>query len=186
MAVAHRTASGADVERVRIVAMRRRHLREVLRIEEEEYVRPWSNALFVSEMAQRSSRSYTVAQVGGSVVGYTGLMLVDDQGHVNTLTVDHAWQRKGIASLLLVDLARTAVRLKVRHLTLEVREHNEPAKALYTKFGFAPIGIRKNYYEETNEDAIVMWARDVDSPEYANRLGRIQARLALSLERGDS
>ena len=104
-------------------------------------------------------------------------MLVEDQGHVNTLTVDSTWHRKGIGSLLLIDLARTAVSLGAHHLTLEVREHNEPAKAMYMQFGFAPIGIRRNYYAETGEDAIVMWAGDADSPAYADRLARIEAKL---------
>ena len=67
-------------------------------------------------------------------------MLVEDQGHVNTLTVDGSWQRKGIATLLLLDLARAALGAGSRHLTLEVREHNDPAKSLYMKFGFAPSG----------------------------------------------
>jgi [ribosomal protein S18]-alanine N-acetyltransferase len=164
---------------VRVVPMRRKHLREVLRIEAQEYVRPWTQTLFISEMAQRTSRRYMVATIHGVVVGYTGLMMVDDQGHVNTLTVDGNFQRKGIATLLLIDLAHAAVQAGAHHLTLEVREHNEPAKALYMRFGFAPIGIRRNYYEETGEDAIVMWARDADSPEYAERLAHIEERLGL-------
>jgi [ribosomal protein S18]-alanine N-acetyltransferase len=162
---------------VKIVPMRRKHLEEVLRIERKEYVQPWSLTLFNSELAQRASRRYTVAVVGGDVVGYCGLMLVEDQGHVNTLTVDGTLQHRGIGTMLLLDLARTAVGTGAKHLTLEVRAHNEPAKALYMKFGFAPIGIRRNYYSETNEDAIVMWANDADSKEYAERLSRIQADL---------
>jgi len=161
-------------EEVRIVPMRRKHLDEVLRIERNEYVQPWTTTLFNSELAQRTSRRYTVAVVAGSVAGYAGLMLVEDQGHVNTLTVDGSLHRRGVGTLLLLDLARTAVEAGARHLTLEVRAHNEPAKALYIKFGFAPIGIRRNYYSETNEDAIVMWARDADSDVYTARLAKIE------------
>lgn len=157
--------------------MQRKHLNEVLRIEQKEYVQPWSTTLFVSELAQRSTRRYTVATAQRSVIGYTGLMLVADEGHVNTLTVDGAWQRRGVATLLLLDLARAAVDAGAKHLTLEVREHNEPAKGLYMRFGFAPVGIRRKYYAETDEDAIVMWARDVDTDEYAERLARIEDRL---------
>ena len=164
---------------VRVVPMRRKHLREVLRIEQSEYVRPWTSTLFTSELAQRTSRRYTVATIGPVLAGYAGLMLVEDQGHVNTLTVDKNWHRRGIGSVLLIDLARAAVGAGARHLTLEVREHNEPAKAMYTKFGFAPIGIRRNYYAETGEDAIVMWAGDADSEAYARRLARIEEKLSL-------
>jgi ribosomal-protein-alanine N-acetyltransferase len=173
-------ASGSTADLVQIIPMRRKHLEEVLRIEQEEYVRPWSATLFNSELAQRTTRSYTVATIGGNVAGYAGLMMVDDQGHVNTLTVDHAWHRRGVGSLLLLDLARTALGAGARHLTLEVRAQNDPAKALYMKFGFAPIGIRRNYYSETGEDAIVMWARDADSDDYAARLAGIEYRLGLS------
>jgi [ribosomal protein S18]-alanine N-acetyltransferase len=166
---------GADS--VQIVPMKRKHLDEVLRIEKNEYVQPWSTTLFNSELAQRQTRRYTVAVLDGTVRGYAGLMLVEDQGHVNTLTVDGSFHRRGIGTLLLLDLARTAVGTGARHLTLEVRAHNEPAKALYMKFWFAPIGIRRNYYSETNEDAIVMWARDADSDEYVGRLAGIEESL---------
>jgi ribosomal-protein-alanine N-acetyltransferase len=65
----------------------------------------------------------------------------------------------------------------VRNLTLEVRVSNTPAKTLYQQFGFAPVGVRRNYYVETGEDAIVMWARDIDSDDYTRRLADIEAKL---------
>ncbi|MGH7732292.1 MAG: ribosomal protein S18-alanine N-acetyltransferase [Gemmatimonadales bacterium] len=162
---------------VRIVAMRRRHLRSVVRIEEECYPRPWSATLFLSELAQRTSRRYTVATIGPLLVGYCGLMLVEDEGHITTVTVDTAWHRHGIGTLMLLDLARAAPGLGARHLPLEVRAGNAPAQVLYRRFGFAPAGVRRNYYAETGEDAIVMWARDVDTAEYAERLALVEARL---------
>jgi len=162
---------------VRIVPLRRKHLRPVVRIEEEVYPRPWSAALFLSEIAQRGTRRYTVALIGPMVVGYSGLMVVGDEGHVTTLTVDARWQQHGIGTLLLLDLARAAPALGVHHLTLEVRVGNAPAQVVYRRFGFAPVGVRKNYYSETGEDAIVMWARDIDSPTYADRLNGIEALL---------
>jgi len=169
--------SGDVLEAVRIVAMRRRHLKQVVRIEEDVYPRPWTSTLFLSEIAQRSSRRYTVAMIGPMVVAYSGLMVVGDEGHVTTLSVDGRWQHRGIGTLLLLDLARAATALGVRHLTLEVRVGNAPAQVLYRRFGFAPMGIRKNYYSETGEDAIVMWVRDIDSSQYSQRLANIEARL---------
>jgi ribosomal-protein-alanine N-acetyltransferase len=166
---------------VQIMPMTKKHLKDVIRIEQQEYVQPWTSTLFVSEMAQRTTRRYTVALAEKVVIGYTGLMLIDEEGHVNTLTVDGAWQRRGVASLLLLDLARAAVKAGARHLTLEVREHNEAAKALYMRFGFAPVGIRKNYYAETSEDAIIMWARDIDNGEYKARLAKIEAGIGARL-----
>ncbi len=165
---------------VRIAPLRRRHLRSVVRIEEECYPRPWSATLFLSELAQRSSRRYIVATIGPMVVGYCGLMVVGEDGHVTTLTVDPAWHRRGIGTVLLLDQARAAPAHGVRHLTLEVRASNTPAQVLYRRFGFAPVGVRRNYYVETGEDAIVMWAHDVDVPAYAERLAAIEAGLRSS------
>ncbi len=160
---------------VHIGPMRRRHLRSVLRIEAQVYPRPWSLSLFMSELALRGSRAYYVARVDGIVVGYTGLMVTVDDGHVTTLAVDPAWHRRSIASRLLLVLAREAIRREVRSLTLEVRITNSAAQELYRHFGFHPAGIRKNYYVETNEDALVMWADDIRAPEYASRLEEIAA-----------
>jgi len=162
---------------LRIVPLRRRHLRTVVHIEEECYPRPWSAALFLSELAQRATRRYTVATIGPMVAGYAGLMFVADEGHVTTLTVDPAWHRHGIGAALLLDLARAAPGRGAKHLTLEVRTGNDGAQALYRQFGFAPVGLRKNYYAETGEDAIVMWANDIDGPEYRQRLEKIESRL---------
>ena len=149
---------------VHLCPMRRRHLRSVLKIEAQVYPRPWSLALFMSELGLRGSRSYTVARLGGNVVGYCGLMLSGDDAHVTTIAVDPEWHRHQIGTRLMLFMAREAVRRDARNLTLEVRVSNHGAQAMYRRFGFKPAGIRKNYYQETNEDALVMWAEDIDTP----------------------
>ena len=166
---------------ITLAPMRRRHLRAVLRIEAQVYPRPWSLRLFMSELALRSTRTYTVALVDGVVAGYSGLMVQAEDAHVTTIAVDPRWHRQGIGSRLLLQMARAAVEQDARHLTLEVRMSNEPAKKLYTAFGFAPAGVRRNYYVETNEDALVMWANDIGAAEYLARLTRIEAALPAPL-----
>lgn len=166
---------GPDQLVVHILPMRRRHLRPVLRIESQVYARPWSLSLFVSELALRTSRAYYIARVNGVLCGYGGLMVNDDDGHITTLAVDPAWHRNKIGTRLLLVLARTAIRKGASNLTLEVRVTNTPAQEMYRRFGFRPAGIRKNYYVETNEDALVMWAHDVDTPEYRRRLAELEA-----------
>jgi ribosomal-protein-alanine N-acetyltransferase len=150
--------------------MRRRHLRGVLRIEQQVYPRPWSMGLFMSELGFRTGRVYVVARVGTRVVGYGGVMLVLEDGHITTLAVDPAWHRHKIGTRLLLALSDAAVARGAKNLTLEVRITNRPAQELYRQFGFAPAGIRKGYYVETNEDALVMWAHDVDTAEHHQRL----------------
>jgi [ribosomal protein S18]-alanine N-acetyltransferase len=159
---------------VAIVPMRRRHLRPVLRIESMVYPRPWSLGLFASELSLRGSRTYRVAKVGGAVVGYGGMMRAGDEGHVTTLAVDPAWQGRQVGTRLLLTLVRTALGWGCAGLTLEVRMANAPAQALYRRFGFVPAGVRKGYYAETGEDALVMWAHEVGSPAYADRLAGIE------------
>lgn len=162
---------------VTIGPMRRRHLRSVLRIEQQVYPRPWSMGLFMSELGMRGSRVYVVARVGTTVVGYGGLMLVAEDGHVTTLAVDPAWHRHKLGTRLLHTLATTAIRRGAKNLTLEVRASNAPAQRLYSAFGFAPAGIRKGYYVETKEDAIIMWANDVDARDYSDRLAGLVAEV---------
>lgn len=160
---------------VHIVPMRRRHLRSVLRIEQSVYPTPWTQNLFLSEIALRISRVYLVARVGGSVVGYGGVMLVGEDAHVTTLAVDPSWHRRQIASRLLLQLTRDAVERGAHNLTLEVRVTNTAAQELYRRFGFAPVGVRRGYYVETKEDALIMWAEHVDSADHAQLLRQIEA-----------
>ena len=162
---------------VTLTPMRRRHLRAVLRIETQVYPRPWSLGLFMSELALRTTRVYLVAKVGGQVVGYAGLMITGSDGHITTVAVDPEWQRRGVATRLLLRLSSAAVERGCTGLTLEVRVTNEGAQALYREFGFAPAGMRKGYYTETNEDAIVMWAHDIDLDTHRARLDEIAARV---------
>ena len=160
---------------VHVQPMKRRHVRSVLRIEQQVYPRPWSASLFHSELALHSTRSYFVARVGRDVVGYAGLMMTIDDGHVTTIAVDPKWHRHKIGTRLMVVLAREAIARGAVSLTLEVRMSNAGAQELYRRFGFGPVGVRKNYYQEVNEDALVMWAHEVDQPAYAELLDRIDA-----------
>jgi ribosomal-protein-alanine N-acetyltransferase len=160
-----------------VTPMRRRHVRSVLRIEEQVYPRPWTSSLFLAELALRTTRAYFVARIGREIVGYAGVMISFEDAHVTTIAVDPARQRHGIATRLLVALARESLVRGAQHMTLEVRMSNKGAQALYRRFGFAPVGVRKNYYPETNEDALVMWVHDIDAPEYARLLSRLERRV---------
>jgi ribosomal-protein-alanine N-acetyltransferase len=160
---------------VHLVPMRRRHLRSVLRIEGQVYPRPWTLTLFLGEIGLRSSRHYVVARVDGSVVGYAGLMLSLDEGHVTNIAVDPKWQRHQIGTRLLLNLCRAGAARGAKHMTLEVRVSNGAAQHMYRRFGFETEGVRRNYYAESNEDALIMWAHDIESDAYAARLAEIEA-----------
>lgn len=166
-------AAGALV----IEPMRRRHLRQVLRIEARTSTTPWSLGLFVAELGRGDERAYLVARRGSRVVGYAGALLVAGEAHVTTIAVDPDQQGGGLGRALLLALVRRCVVLGTGAVTLEVRASNEPAKALYRRFGFAPAGVRKGYYSKPTEDALVLWAHEVDQPDYAERLAAIDAAL---------
>jgi ribosomal-protein-alanine N-acetyltransferase len=155
--------------------MRRRHLPEVLAIEAQVYPRPWSSRLFEDEL-DRSGRVYLVARLGATVVGYAGVLMIADDGHVATIAVDPAWQRHGIARSLLIELVRAARSMGANQLTLEVRVTNRGAQELYRSLGFAPGGARKAYYSDNGEDALVMWAHGIGDDDYEQRLRGLEAQ----------
>ena len=157
-----------DVQR-----MRRRHLRGVMAIERQVYPRPWSPNLFLSEMSDLRNRTYLVARIGKEVVGYGGVMSYGDEAHVTTIAVDPDHHRRKIGTRLLYELVTDGIRMGARAVSLEVRMSNTGAQDLYRRFGFRPVGVRKGYYQETGEDALVMWAEDVRTAEYRDRLERI-------------
>lgn len=92
---------------------------------------------------------------------------------MTTIATAPAYQRNGVATTMIVDALRTLRAAGVKHISLEVAANNTPAQALYRRFGFAPVGVRKNYYPVTGQDALVMWVYDIDSEEYALRLDEL-------------
>jgi len=172
-----RLLSETDLSTIRIDLMRRRHVRQIQKIEQRVYPRPWSPAVFATEIEQIGhGRIYVVAHAGRHLVGYAGLMVVPDSAHITNVAVEPAQHRHAIATRLMLTLARESIKLGCPAMTLEVRVSNTAAQALYRRFGFAPAGIRARYYEGT-EDALVMWVHDIGEPEYAQRLAGIAASL---------
>ena len=176
----NRSGSLPGNEIVSLVPLRRRHLRSVLRIEQQVYPRPWSFGVFMSELNLRGARHYVAARAGGELIGYAGLMFGYDDAHVTNIAVDPLWQRHRVGTRLLVNLFRAALARDVFQVTLEVRVSNVAAQTMYRRFGFETEGVRKNYYAETNEDALVMWARGIAEPERLARLASIEGSISSS------
>jgi [ribosomal protein S18]-alanine N-acetyltransferase len=151
---------------IEIARMRRRHIRGVMTIERQVYPRPWTPSLFLSEITAGRTRCYLVALARGTVVGYGGLMCYGDEAHVTNIAVEPEQHRRKIGTRLLYELIREAKRMGATAVSLEVRVSNWPAQRLYGHFGFRPVGVRKGYYQETSEDALVMWTDDIRTPEY--------------------
>jgi [ribosomal protein S18]-alanine N-acetyltransferase len=141
-------------------------LETVVALEAANAPAPWSEGVFCAELAAEN-RIYLAADEDG-VVGFAGAMLVADEAHVTNLLVDPDWRRQGIGFELMRSLIEAAVDVGVRHLTLEVRSRNEAARALYARLGLAPVGIRTGYYGD--DDALILWAHDIDGEGYRERL----------------
>ncbi len=156
-----------------ITRMRRRHLRGVMAIERRVYARPWSPNLFAAEMTEPSNRCYLVARLHKEVVGYAGMICYGDEAHITNVAVDLQHQRRGIATRLMYEELLQAKEMGATAVSLEVRVSNWGAQRLYAWFGFHPVGLRRNYYQELSEDALIMWTDDVRSGSFARRLQRV-------------
>jgi ribosomal-protein-alanine N-acetyltransferase len=160
----------AESPEIEITRMRRRHLKGVMAIERQVYPRPWSPSLFVSEMTAGRTRCYLVALEDRQVIGYAGLISYGEEAHVTTIAVEPEHQRRKIGTRLLWELIHEAQQMQAHAVSLEVRVTNWGAQRMYARFGFRPVGVRKGYYQETNEDALVMWTDDIRSKDYRSQL----------------
>lgn len=136
----------------------RRDVPDLLEIEVAQFPEPWTRSMMLDEISNVETRRYTVAVEGKKIVGYLGLMFVMDELHVNTIGTLPGYEGRGIATSLMNDAWAVAKEKGVRRATLEVAVSNTRAQELYFRFGFAPVGVRKNYYERTREDALILWA----------------------------
>jgi ribosomal-protein-alanine N-acetyltransferase len=118
-----------------------------------------------------------VARADGLVVGFAGLWVMVDEAHVTTFAVHRRWRRRGVGERLLLALLDLAVARRAREATLEVRLSNMPARRLYEKYGFRPVGIRPRYYSDNGEDALIMTTDALESPAVRDRLAALRAAL---------
>ena len=146
----------------------------IVSLEGRVYDQPWSEAIIRDELAQ-ANRAYLVVEEGDGIVGFGGLMFVGEDAHITTLGIAPDERRRHLGSRLLLALVDRALDAGSHHLTLEVRESNEDAQQMYEQFGFAGVGKRHGYYR--GEDAVVMWALDIDTDPYQERLEAIRIRL---------
>ena len=131
------------------------HLDEVAAIENDCFSHPWSRRSLESELQNETSR-FLVAVEDGKVIGYIGMSAVIDEGYLFNAAVDSHYRKKGVGSALVRELVTWCQKHDFAFLTLEVRESNAPAIALYSRFGFVRVGERKNYYSAPAENALLM------------------------------
>lgn len=129
----------------------------VYAIELESFTIPWTRSAFEKELNANEHAYYYVAEYGGEIIGYAGMWHVVNEGHITNVAVRENRRGLGAGNALINALISLAKEFGMIGVTLEVRISNYAAQRLYTKNGFVPEGFRKNYYEDTKEDAIIMW-----------------------------
>ena len=129
----------------------------VMSIEKKSFSTPWSREAFQLEVTKNSLAKYIVALRDKKIVGYAGMWLIINEGHITNIAVDPQVRGQGIGDILVKELINICKSLNIKAITLEVRRTNYVAKSLYKKYGFKEAGVRPRYYSDNKEDAIIMW-----------------------------
>jgi ribosomal-protein-alanine N-acetyltransferase len=169
------------IDPVSVEPMRRGDIQRVAGIERRCYAIPWHENAYYTELSNRSA-CYLVARLENDVVGYAGMWVIVDEAHITTVAVDPIHRGKKIGERLLQGLLEEAILAGATRATLEVREHNVVAQNLYRKYGFREAAIRKNYYTDNQENALVMWVDDIHLDSYLQRLRELRHELYVAYD----
>ena len=134
-------------------------IEDILVVEKLSFSIPWSRDSFEKEITDNNLAIYLVAKVNEKAVGYIGMWKVLNEGHITNVAVHPEFRHQGIGDQLVSELLSLCVNENIDLVTLEVRKSNQNAIKLYEKHGFVAEGIRKAYYQDNKEDAIIMWKR---------------------------
>lgn len=132
-------------------------LDDIMEVEELSFHTPWSRESFIKEITENKLALYIVAEIDGKVVGYCGIWIIVDEGHITNVAVHPEYRGNAIGKKLVKALIAKCKKINIEQLTLEVRVNNDVAIHLYESFGFKGVGVRKGYYTDTKEDALIMW-----------------------------
>jgi ribosomal-protein-alanine N-acetyltransferase len=162
--------------KLRVEPMTLADVPHVHRIESASFPVPWPDYAFRQELQSNRLAHYLVVRAGRETVAYGGMWMMVDEAHITTFAVLPQWRRHGIGGRLMVELMHLANDLGARVATLEVRLSNQPARALYHRFGFRPVGIRPRYYSDNGEDALIMTTEPLSSAQMRTQLAELEER----------
>ncbi|NLO83861.1 MAG: ribosomal protein S18-alanine N-acetyltransferase [Clostridiales bacterium] len=129
---------------------------QVHQLEMDTFSTPWSYQSFVDEMQTNKSARYMIAERDGQILAFAGAWLIFEEGHITNIAVSKEARGQGIGTAITKKLMQYAANLGVQYLTLEVRKSNLVAQKMYRALGFIQLGVRKRYYEDNNEDALLL------------------------------
>ncbi len=164
--------------RVLVEPMRLEDVAAVHEIERLSFRTPWPAYAFEQELRGNRLARYLVARTSERVVGFAGLWMMVEEAHITTFGVHPDWRRQAIGRQLLLNQAELSIAIGAQRMTLEVRESNVVAQALYRAFGFDVVGRRRAYYTDDDEDALVMTTPDLTEPKMQSIMRAERERLA--------
>ena len=150
------------MKKITIRQMEKDDLTQVMEIEAEAYgEHHWSKESFLNELENNLSVYYSAVDENGKLLGYLGAWLIFEEAHITTIAVRNECKKQGIANRLMLSFVDKCYECMIKYITLEVRVSNIPALALYTSWGFSDVGVRKGYYQDNNEDALIMFTENI-------------------------
>ncbi|MHB1001891.1 MAG: ribosomal protein S18-alanine N-acetyltransferase [Armatimonadota bacterium] len=161
---------------MQIERMKYEDVEQVAALDEICFPTPWSVSAYATE-THNPAGYYIVARENETIIGYAGEWLIMDEAHITTIGVAPEHRGKKIGERLLVDILEEAIHRGARRATLEVRKNNTVAQNLYVKYHFHAVSIRKGYYTNNNEDAIVMWIDDMWDPGFLKNFRKYKEAL---------
>ena len=163
-----------DIETVTITRMNANDIDGVIKIEEASYgAHHWSKDSFLNEVNNELAKYYALYTSDGVLAGYAGCWHILEEAHITTIAISPEFRRRKYGEALLQRIINDCYKEKIKYITLEVRVSNEAAINLYSKYGFTSFGTRKGYYQNNNEDALIMWTKNIFFDEFKNRYEQI-------------
>ena len=165
--------------------MQKAHLDEIIQLEKQAYgEHHWSKESFYNELNNDFARYYCAFNNNGKLVGYCGCWQILEEAHITNIAVAPDCRRNHIGEALLTAIIKSCQDKMVKYITLEVRVSNKPAISLYEKYSFKSLGVRKAYYQDNNEDALIMWTEnlfyDKFKSGYGENLKKLEEKIGIS------
>src|SRR5574344_385942 len=151
-----------QITKIKIRARTKKDVENVVKIEAEAYgEHHWGKDSFYGELSNELAHYFCATDVNDVILGYSGIWGILDEAHITNIAISPDFRRHKIGEALLVNMINFCMQNEIKYITLEVRVSNAPAISLYEKYGFKSLGTRKGYYQNNNEDALIMWTENI-------------------------
>ena len=164
----------SSIETVTVQKLKACDVDDVIKIEESAYgEHHWSKDSFLNEIHNELAHYYSIIAPDGKLAGYAGTWHILEEAHITTIAIAPEYRKKHYGQVLLKKIIDDCYKEKIKYITLEVRVSNTAAINLYSKYGFSSFGTRKGYYQDNNEDALIMWTKNIFFDEFKDNFEKI-------------